>query len=37
MKFSTETLFHIFLVICGIIIGSLFTLIYLIGGTEMIS
>jgi hypothetical protein len=27
MNFSTETLFHIFLVMCGIIIGSLFTLI----------
>ena len=24
---TTETLFHIFLVMCGIIIGSLFTLI----------
>jgi hypothetical protein len=31
MKFSTETLYTIFLVLCGLTIGTLFTLIYMIG------
>ena len=31
MKFSNETLFHTYLVLSGGIIGTLFTLIYMIG------
>jgi len=30
MKFSNETLYTIFLVLSGVIIGTLFTLIYMI-------